>query len=447
MAFFPTTPNGVISTVNSTVANLAGAAVFTGTAENVTEYATIVVSVFSSHASATDGLSIQQSSDGTNWDLTDVFSIPAATGKTFSVPVQAEFYRLGFTNGATLTTSLRIETIFSKGAKKGSSVRPQDARTNDNDFEENLSYLMGYNGTTWDRLRSSVASGLVVSGVDTTATGSITAISQNVALALNGKSGVAIQITGTWVGTLQFEGTVDGTNWVTANGVFAGSSTPGPTITTNGIVRVTPSGLAQFRITSTAWTSGTAVITIRASDATGGTFLNQSLTAGTNAIGKVHPQHPARVVRNFLFDTFTAAPVADTMQSVTQWYNNAAVATTVSPAVVPAGKILRLTSWGIETKSLATVGSVVLRLRANTAGTAVIGSPLVTSLAAGSQSGSTTIAMTGGFSQGVQDFGEDGLEFTAGTGIGFSLAGYGPAGVLTLQGVTRFWATGFEYTA
>ena len=124
-----------------------------------------------------------------------------------------------------------------------------------------------------------------VTRVDTTASGSITAISQNVALALNGKSGASIQITGTWVGTLQFEGTVDGTNWTAINGVFAGTSTPGSTITANGIVRLTPSGLAQFRITSTAWTSGTATISLRASDATGGTFLNQSLTAGTNVIG------------------------------------------------------------------------------------------------------------------------------------------------------------------
>ena len=126
-----------------------------------------------------------------------------------------------------------------------------------------------------------------VSSVDTTASGTITAISQNVALALNGKSGAAIQITGTWVGTLQFEGTVDGTTWSTINGVYAGASTPTPTITANGLVRLTPSGLAQFRVTATAWTSGTATISMRASDATGGTFINQSLTAGTNVIGKV----------------------------------------------------------------------------------------------------------------------------------------------------------------
>lgn len=131
------------------------------------------------------------------------------------------------------------------------------------------------------------SNGLPIQRRDATASGTIAAISTSVSIALNGQSGVALQITGTWVGTLQFEGTVDGTNWVVVNGVFAGSSTPGPTTTANGIVRATPSGLAQFRVTATAWTSGTATITLRASAASGGTFLNQSLTAGTNSIGSV----------------------------------------------------------------------------------------------------------------------------------------------------------------
>ena len=153
--------NGVVSTVNSSAVNLAAAAVFTGTSEDVSDYAAIVVSIFASHASATDGLSIQQSTDGTNWDHTDVFSIPATTGKTFSVAVQAKFMRVVYTNGATLTSSFRLQTIYSKGIKKSSTLRPQDARTNDNDFEEMLSYLMGYNGVSWDRLRSTIANGLV----------------------------------------------------------------------------------------------------------------------------------------------------------------------------------------------------------------------------------------------------------------------------------------------
>ena len=154
--------NSLVSTANSTIANLAAAAVFTGTSEDVSEYSNIAVTVFSSHASATDGLSIQQSADGTNWDLTDVYSIPAASGKIFHIGVAARFYRLVYTNGATLTTSLRIQTLYSKAVKRGSSVRPSDGRGNDNDFEEVAAFLAGYNGASWDRLRSTIANGLAV---------------------------------------------------------------------------------------------------------------------------------------------------------------------------------------------------------------------------------------------------------------------------------------------
>lgn len=304
MAYIPQL-SGTVSVVNSTSVSLTSNAVFTGTSEDVSDYADIRVSVFSDQASATDGLQMQQSSNGTNWDISDNYSIPASTGKNFSIGVSAKFFRIVYTNGAVAQSTLRLQVLYHKTYTKSSSVRPQDSRTNDNDMEEQLAYSMGYNGTSWDRLRSDTANGLdvdvtrlpslptgtnaigSVSTVDTTSSGTITASSQSVALALNGKSGVAIQVTGTWVGTLQFEGTIDGTNWVTVNGVVAGNSTPGPTITTNGIIRLTPSGLAQVRITSTAWTSGTASISIRASDGSGGTFLNQSLTAGTNLIGKV----------------------------------------------------------------------------------------------------------------------------------------------------------------
>lgn len=149
-----TSGDGLVSTANSTSANLGAGAVFTGTAEDISQYQTIKIQVFSSHVSATDGLSMQSSTDGTNWDRIDTYSIPAATGKEFMADVGAQFFRLVYTNGATLTTSLRIQTIYHKAAARGSSVRPQDARTNDNDMSEVISYLSGFNGTTWDRLRS-----------------------------------------------------------------------------------------------------------------------------------------------------------------------------------------------------------------------------------------------------------------------------------------------------
>ena len=159
------TKNSLVSTVNSTIANLAANAVFTGTSEDVSEYSDIAVAIFTSHVGATDGLSMQQSSDGTNWDITDVYTVAATTagnGKVFHMSVSTKFYRLVYTNGATLTTALRIQTIFSKQAKRGSSIRPQDGRSIENDVEEVAAVLMGWSGTQLNMLRSTIANGLAV---------------------------------------------------------------------------------------------------------------------------------------------------------------------------------------------------------------------------------------------------------------------------------------------
>lgn len=147
-----------------------------------------------------------------------------------------------------------------------------------------------------------------------------------------------------------------------------------------------------------------------------------------------------RVTRHFLMDNYVAAPVADTLMSVTQFYNNALVAGTTQPAVVPAGKALRLTGMRLSTKSLAAAGSVVLRIRFNTAGLVVIGSPIVKTLEVGS-----VAAVAGLLSESVIAFPE-GVDLPAAGGIGFSLAGYNATGTLTLQGVTRFEVWGYEYT-
>ena len=89
------TINGVISTVNSSATALGISGVFTGTSEDVTEYVDIRVSVFADQASATDGLQMQQSSNGTNWDIADSYTIPASSGKIFSVGVSAKFFTCG----------------------------------------------------------------------------------------------------------------------------------------------------------------------------------------------------------------------------------------------------------------------------------------------------------------------------------------------------------------
>lgn len=311
------TANGVVSTANSSVATLGIGAVFTGASEDVTEHADLRVNVFSDQVSATDGLQIQQSSNGTNWDIADSYTIPAGSGKTFSVGVSARFARVVYTNGGVAQTAFRLQTKFHKTYSKGSSVRPQDGRTNDNDYEEMLTHLMGFNGASWDRLRSTIANGLAVDvtrlsalvagsavvgkvGIDQTTpgttnavsvpdlstSGSLASLNATLALAVTNCGSAAIEISGTWVGTITFEASLGGTVWTGINATAASTSTPAVTTTVNGLYRLSPAGVAQIRANMSAFTSGSATIAIRSSVGSAAIFANQILptrvTDGTN---------------------------------------------------------------------------------------------------------------------------------------------------------------------
>ena len=158
----PVSNPSLVSTLNSSTAALGIGGVFTGTSENVADYAEVRIVVFTDQVSATDGLSVQQSPDGTNWDIIDTLTVPASTGKTYGFGISARFYRIVYTNGGTANTVFRLQSVLHRVRTKPSSVRPQDGRGNDNDFEENLAYTMLYNGTSWDRGRGTTANGLAV---------------------------------------------------------------------------------------------------------------------------------------------------------------------------------------------------------------------------------------------------------------------------------------------
>jgi hypothetical protein len=130
-------PN-VVSTANSTTAVLAANATFTGTAEDVLDYACITVQIFSSQASATLGFKPQYSPNGTNWDDGDAFTIAAqvaGNGKFFTFPVQARFFRIVYTNGAALQVTFRLSTIFHRNAIIPSSHRIADTLDDENDAQ------------------------------------------------------------------------------------------------------------------------------------------------------------------------------------------------------------------------------------------------------------------------------------------------------------------------
>ena len=115
--------------------------------------------------------------------------------------------------------------------------------------------------------------------------GSIAALNATVALMLNGASGAMIDLRGTFVATLAFQGTVDGLNWVSLAAIPVGSATnsaPVSTTTAVGAWHVLCAGMQQIRAVATTFTSGTITATIRATNAT--PFLYNAPTGVTNAV-------------------------------------------------------------------------------------------------------------------------------------------------------------------
>lgn len=179
---------------------------------------------------------------------------------------------------------------------------------------QRIKLVFGIDGTAVD---VSPANPLPVINPDTTATGSIAANGASVSLALDGDGAVGVQISGTWTGTLQFEATIDGVTWYPVNAARAGSSFIPQNTTVNGIHRLTPAGLSQVRVTATAWGTGTATITIRATLGTGGTFFNQvapTALTGFNPTYRLFIPAGAAGTSKVYFDLFNATGSGKTLR-------------------------------------------------------------------------------------------------------------------------------------
>lgn len=61
---------------------------------------------------------IEQSMDGTNWDLSTTYAITASTGKGFKEDVYAPYVRVRYVNGATPQTVFRMTARFSSAGPR-----------------------------------------------------------------------------------------------------------------------------------------------------------------------------------------------------------------------------------------------------------------------------------------------------------------------------------------
>ena len=136
-------------------------------------------------------------------------------------------------------------------------------------------------------LKVDVSGNALVVDADTANTASLAALNANLTIALNGDSNYALEVQGTFVGTLQMERTIDGVTWRPINGAIPGPLTIVQTLTAPGALVGYCGASASLRVNMIAYTSGTATVTLRVGSGVGAVFQIAPTQAGTNIIGKV----------------------------------------------------------------------------------------------------------------------------------------------------------------
>jgi hypothetical protein len=104
----------------------------------------------------------------------------------------------------------------------------------------------------------------------------LAALNAAVTIQLRGQSTCTIQVTAIGSQTLVFEGTTDGTNFYTLNVFPIGIGSPITSTTTTGNWIVVVAGMYQFRVRCSAYTSGSATVSVVASQGTN----EQQVTVG-----------------------------------------------------------------------------------------------------------------------------------------------------------------------
>lgn len=133
---------GELDEGNSTIVPLDANVVFTGSSINILDAGIVFINVSTDVASATDGLMIQQSIDGSNFDHDDVYTVTAGATKNYAINPYAHFLRVVYTNGAVAQGHFRLQTII-KPYGKPTSHRIQDSIVDEDDAELTKAVLTG----------------------------------------------------------------------------------------------------------------------------------------------------------------------------------------------------------------------------------------------------------------------------------------------------------------
>ncbi len=116
---------GYISVNNTTTTPLVGDAVFTGTKDEVYGFSSVSVFIYTDVASAANGLSLELSADGINWDRKKTVTVTASVSQVHTLSVVTRYFRVVYTNGPDDQTTVRIQSIYHSGRGIGVSSGTQ----------------------------------------------------------------------------------------------------------------------------------------------------------------------------------------------------------------------------------------------------------------------------------------------------------------------------------
>jgi hypothetical protein len=122
---------------------------------------------------------------------------------------------------------------------------------------------------------------------DIVTSGTITALNGTVTINTAGTATVGMQASGTWVGSVAVEASVDGVIFSPTTLIETSSGIVAVAFSTNIQAQIQSSGFQQIRLKATAWTSGTLSLTLRANNTTALIMLDNPLPGGTNHVGSV----------------------------------------------------------------------------------------------------------------------------------------------------------------
>jgi len=285
--------NSIINTVdssNSTTVALAGGANFTGSWVENKNYGSIQVGIKADQNSATDGVEIQFSNDGSTVHHSHVYTYYTASGGIgYLFQPEFKYYRIKFTNGAVAQTSFSLSTTPRSIALFPSQYRINTSITNETQALMTRAVITGETtsgGGAFVNVKVNPSGALTVdstlSAIDAALAGQKTMANSLPVVIASNQSAVPASQSGTWninniSGTISLPtGAATESTLSTLNGKVTACNTGAVTISSSAL----PTGAATESTLSTLNGKVTACNT-------GAVTISSALPSGTNTIGKV----------------------------------------------------------------------------------------------------------------------------------------------------------------